>query len=46
MPNHGNGVNVIDDTTFVSSVEDLTTPLTTVKGDLLRARVFSGCLKD
>ena len=46
MLNHGTGVNTIDDTTFVSSVEELTTPLTIVKGNLLRAGVFPGCLKD
>ena len=46
MPNHGKGVNAIEDTAFVSSVEDLTTPLTIVKENLLRAGVFPGCLKD
>ena len=45
MSNHGKGVNAIDDTTFVSSIEDLTTPLTIVKGNLLRAGVFPGCSK-
>ena len=44
--NHGKGVNTIDDTTFVSSIEDLTTPLTTVKDNLLRVGVFYGCFKD
>ena len=46
MPNHGKGVNAIEDTVFVSPVEDLTTPLTIVKENLLRAGVFPGCLKD
>ena len=46
MPNHGKGVNAIEDTAFVSSVEDLTTPLTIVKENLLRVGVFPGCLKD
>ena len=46
MPNHGKGVNAIEDTVFVSSVEDLTTPLTIVKENLLRVGVFPGCLKD
>ena len=45
MLNHGKGVNAIDDTTFVSSVEDLTTPLTTMKENLLRVGVFHNCLK-
>ena len=46
MPNHGKGVNAIEDTAFVSSVEDLTTPLTIVKENLLRVGVFPGCLRD
>ena len=46
MSNHDKGFNAIDDTTFVSSIEDLTTPLTTVKDNLLRVGVFSGCSKD
>ena len=45
MLNHGKGVNAIEDTVFVSSIEDLTTPLTIVKEKLLRAGVFPGCLK-
>ena len=40
IPNYGKGVNAIDDTTFVSSVEDLTTPLNIMKGDLLIDGVF------
>ena len=31
MPNHGKGVDAIEDTAFVSSVKDSTTPLTIVK---------------
>ena len=46
MPNHGKGVNAIEDTIFVSSVEDLTTPLTIIKKSLLKVGVFPGCLKD
>ena len=46
MSNHGKGVNAIEDTAFVSSVKDLTTPLTIVKENLLRAGVLLGCLKD
>ena len=44
--NHDKCVNAIEDTVFVSSVEDLTTLLTVVKGSLLRAGVFPGCLRD
>ena len=39
MPNHGKGVNAIEDTIFVSSVKDLTTPLTIVKRNLLKAEI-------
>ena len=46
MPNHGKGVNVVEDTIFVSSVKDLTTPLTIIKKNLLKAGIFPGCLKD
>ena len=46
MPNHGKGVNVIEDTTFVSSINDLTTPLNFVKNNLLKVGVFPGYLKD
>ena len=46
MLNHGKGVNAIDDTIFISSIEDLTTPLTTVKDICLRVGVFPGCSKD
>ena len=46
MLNHGKGINAIYDTTFVSSVKDLTTPLTTMKENLLRVGVFPGYLKD
>ena len=46
MSNHDKGVNEIDDATFVSSIEDLATPLTTVKDNLLRVGVFPGCSKD
>ena len=46
MQNHGKGVNAIEDTAFVSFVEDLTTPLTIVKEKFLRVGVLPGCLKD
>ena len=31
MPTHGQGINAIDDDHFVSSVDDLVTPLLTIK---------------
>ena len=43
MPKHGQGVNDVDDDRFVSSVDELTTPLLTVKENLLRAGLFLGC---
>ena len=43
MPKHGNGVNVMDDDSFVTFVEDLSTPLMTVKKNLLLAGLFPGC---
>ena len=46
MPNHGKGVNAIEDASFVSSINDLTTPLKTIKKNLLKAVVFPRCLED
>ena len=46
MPDHGKGVNAIEDAIFVSFVNDLTIPLKTVKDNLLKAGVFHGCLED
>ena len=46
MPSHGKGVNAIDDVSFVSSINDLTTPLLTVKKNLLRVGLFPGFLEN
>ena len=43
MPKHGHGVNVMDDDLFVTSVEEISTPLMTVKKNLLLASLFLGC---
>ena len=43
MPKHGQGINVVDDDLFVSSVDELATPLLIVKENLLRASLFLGC---
>ena len=43
MPNHGRGVNAIDDDMFVTSVEELVTPIITVKWNLLQVGLFPGC---
>ena len=41
MPKHG--VNVVDDDSFVTFVEDISTPLMTVKKNLLSTGLFPGC---
>ena len=43
MPKHGQGVNSVDDDHFVSSVDELTTPLLIIKENLWQADLFSGC---
>ena len=43
IPKHGQGINVVDDVLFVSSMDDLTTPMPTVKKNLLQASLFLGC---
>ena len=43
MPKHGQSVNAVDDDQFVSSVDELATPLLTVKRNLLRACLFPSC---
>ena len=43
MPKHGQGVNAVDDDRFVSSVDELATPLLIVKRNMLRVGLFSGC---
>ena len=35
MPKHGQGVNVVDDDLFVSSLDELLTPLLIVKKNIL-----------
>ena len=34
MPKHGHGVNVVDTDLFVTSIEEISTPLMTVKKNL------------
>ena len=43
MPKHGHGVNVVGDDLFVTSVEEISTPLVTVKKNLLLVDLFPGC---
>ena len=42
-PKHGHGVNAMDDDLFVTSVEEISPPLMTVKKNLLFAGLFPGC---
>ena len=46
MPNHDRGVNAVNDDTFVTSVEELVTPLMTIKWNLLQVGLFPGCGED
>ena len=43
MSKHGRGVNIVEEGVFVTSVEELVTPLMTIKGNLLKAGLFPGC---
>ena len=43
MPKHNRGVNTIDTNLFVTSVDEVSTPLMTVKKNLLLAGLFPGC---
>ena len=42
MPKHGHGVNVVDDDLFLTSVEEISTPLMTIKNNLLLVGLFPG----
>ena len=42
MPKHGCGVNVVEDYMFVSTIDELVTPLLTVKKNLLKVGLFLG----
>ena len=43
MPKHDRGVNVVDTDLFVTLVNEVSTPLMTVKKNLLLAGLFPGC---
>ena len=45
MPKHGHRVNVVDNDLFVTSVEEVSTPLMTVRKNLLLVGLFLGCGK-
>ena len=46
MPKHSCGVNIVDDDMLIASVEELVTPLMTVKRNLLQAGLFLSCGED
>ena len=46
MPMHGHNANVVEEDLFVSTMDELLTPLLTIKLNLLKAGVFPGCDKD
>ena len=46
MPRHGHNASSVEEDLFVSTVDELITPLLTVKLNLLKARVFPGCDQD
>ena len=43
MPKHGRGINVVHTELFVTLVDEVSTPLMTVKKNLLLADLFLGC---
>ena len=43
MPKHGHNANAIEEDMFSTSVDELVTPLLTIKKNLLNAGVFPGC---
>lgn len=46
MPNHEKTVNAVDEVSYVSSVADVTTPLSIIKKKLVQAGFFPGCNED
>ena len=46
MPKHGRNVNAIEEDLYVVDVNDLITPLLTIKLNLLKAGIFPGCKED
>ena len=44
MPSYGKRVDAIENASFISSINDLTTSLKTIKKNLLKTRVFPGFL--
>ena len=45
MPKHDKGVNVVEDILYVTSVNDVVTPLSTIKKNLLQAILFPSCVE-
>ena len=45
MPKYEKGISVIDDVSYVSIVNELTTPLSIIKKNMLQAGLFPGCIE-
>ena len=43
MPKHGRDVNIVEEDMFVTLVDELVSPLLTIKKNLLNSSVFQGC---
>ena len=43
MPKHGRDVNVVEDDMFVTAIDELITPLLTIKRNMLTVGLFLGC---
>ena len=46
MPRHGHNAHAIEEDLFVATVDDLITPLSIIKLNLLKAGIFPGCEED
>ena len=46
LPKHSHGVNAVDTDLFVTSVDEVSTPLMTIKKNFLLAGLFSGYGED
>ena len=46
MPKHGHNTNAIEEDLFVTTIDELLTPLPIIKINLLKSSVFPGCNED
>ena len=45
MPKHDKGISVVEDVLYITFVNDMVTPLSTIKNNLLQAGLFLGCVE-